>query len=118
MENTRVSHHRFTGKSGPPCAMVLTVSFVLSLVTGLSCHHSPVRCESIVTDLNASVGASGPHDFAVRNERASSLAPIASTASHRNVRDDREPPLIRGETGAVKAVIWVKREAEYFCAEG
>jgi hypothetical protein len=24
---------------GIPCAMVLTVSFVLSLVIGLSCHH-------------------------------------------------------------------------------
>jgi len=28
--------------SGIPCAMVLTVSFVLSLVIGLSCHH-PLR---------------------------------------------------------------------------
>jgi hypothetical protein len=27
--------------SGIPCAMVLTVSFVLSLVIGLSCHHHP-----------------------------------------------------------------------------
>jgi len=26
-------------QSGTPCAMVLTVSFVLSLVIGLSCHH-------------------------------------------------------------------------------
>jgi hypothetical protein len=25
--------------SGLPCAMVLTVSFMLFLVTGLSCHH-------------------------------------------------------------------------------
>jgi hypothetical protein len=41
MKNTRVSHHRFTGTPGIPCAMVLTVSFELSLVTGLSCHHHP-----------------------------------------------------------------------------
>jgi hypothetical protein len=26
-------------RSDIPCAMVLTVSFVLSLVTGLYCHH-------------------------------------------------------------------------------
>ena len=39
VENTRVSHHRFTGTPGVSCAMVLTVSFVLSLVTGLCCHH-------------------------------------------------------------------------------
>ena len=41
--------------------MVLTVSFVLSPVTGLVCHrHQRFR------KLDASVGASGPHDFAVR----------------------------------------------------
>jgi hypothetical protein len=33
------SHHRFTGTPGLPCAMVLTVSFVLSPVTGLVCHR-------------------------------------------------------------------------------
>jgi hypothetical protein len=32
-------HHRFTGTPGIPCAMVLTVSFVLSPVIGLSCHR-------------------------------------------------------------------------------
>jgi len=37
--NTRVSHHRFTGTPGLPCAMVLTVSFGLSSVTGLCCHR-------------------------------------------------------------------------------
>jgi hypothetical protein len=41
--------------------MVLTVSFVLSPVTGLFCHrHRRFR------QLDASVGMSGPHDFAVR----------------------------------------------------
>src|ERR1700691_2232799 len=39
VESTRVSHHRFTGTPGLPCAMVLTVSFVLSRVTGLCCHR-------------------------------------------------------------------------------
>src|ERR1700684_3551622 len=29
----------FAGTPGLPCAMVLTVSFGLSLVTGLFCHH-------------------------------------------------------------------------------
>jgi len=45
--------------------------------------------------LDAGVEASGPHDFAVREKAAIVVAAIASTASHRNVRDDREPPLIR-----------------------
>jgi hypothetical protein len=55
---------------------------------------SSARCASIVANLNASVGASGPHDFAVREYRRSSCAVIASTASHRNVRDVRTSPLI------------------------
>jgi hypothetical protein len=41
-----------------------TVSFVLSSVTGLSCHRRPKKLAS--QELDASVGASGPHDFAVR----------------------------------------------------
>jgi hypothetical protein len=47
VESTRVSHHRFAETYGIPCAMVLTVSFVLSLVIGLSCHH-PRAMRSIV----------------------------------------------------------------------
>ena len=43
--------------------------------------------------LDASVGASGPHDFAVRKIAPSSLAPLASIASLPYVRDDRETPL-------------------------
>ncbi len=48
-KNTRVSNHRYTASTGIPCAMVLTVSFVLFPVTGLSCHRryhttSPSAC--------------------------------------------------------------------------
>jgi hypothetical protein len=42
--------------------MVLTVSFVLS-GDRLSCHR---RWQNCFRQLDASVGASGPHDFAVR----------------------------------------------------
>ena len=41
VESTRVSHHRFTGTPGLPCAMVLTAYFALSPVTGLVCHRRP-----------------------------------------------------------------------------
>jgi hypothetical protein len=58
--------------------MVLTVYFVLSPVTGLFCH----RRSSSFDELDASVGASGPHDFAVRNLHRSSIDAVASTASH------------------------------------
>jgi hypothetical protein len=52
--------------------MVLTVSSALSLVTGLVCHH---RRRNLFRQLDASVGASGPHDFAVRKLARSSVAP-------------------------------------------
>jgi hypothetical protein len=56
--------------------MVLTVSFVLSSVTGLFCHRrqrisglsAPGRADTPSAKLDASVGASGPHDFAVRKQ--------------------------------------------------
>src|SRR5260370_41554735 len=51
---------------GIPRAMVLTVSFVLSPVTGLVCHR---HRRSFPRPLDASVPASGPHDFAVRVPR-------------------------------------------------
>ena len=41
VESTRVSHHGHTGSPGIPRAMVLTGSFALSPVTGLSCHRRP-----------------------------------------------------------------------------
>jgi hypothetical protein len=44
--------------------MVLTGSFVLSSVTGLFATVAPKKLAS--RELDASVGASGPHDFAVR----------------------------------------------------
>jgi hypothetical protein len=57
-----------TGESritGIPCAMVLTVSFVLSPGTGLYCprHRRDAKHRR---QLGASVGAPEPHGFAVR----------------------------------------------------
>jgi hypothetical protein len=43
--------------------MVLTAYFVLSPVIGLFCHRHQQRCRH---QLDTSVEASGPHDFAVR----------------------------------------------------
>jgi hypothetical protein len=43
---------------------------VLSPVTGLSCHR---RRRSCLHRLDSSVGASGPHDFAVRLQHHSSV---------------------------------------------
>ena len=58
------SHHGRTGITRHSrTRVVLTVSFVLSPVTGLVCHR---RRRNGLRRLDASVGASGPHDFAVR----------------------------------------------------
>ena len=68
-----VVDHRFTGTPGIPCAMVLTVSFVISPVTGL--FATVARKKTASRELDASIGASEPHDFAVRLTRRSSKAP-------------------------------------------
>jgi hypothetical protein len=90
------SHHGRTGTPGIPARNGATAYFALSLVTGLSCHHRRRNC---FHQLDASVGASGPHDFAVRKLALSSAAPPASIASQPYVRDDRETPLCVGRDG-------------------
>ena len=100
VESTRVRNHGHTGSPGIPRAMVLTVSFVLSPVTGLFCH---CHLADTSAKLDASVGASGPHDFAVRLKRLSSLSAISVHRIPPHVRDDRETPLIWDGT----AGIWV-----------
>jgi hypothetical protein len=59
------SHHRFAEIIRPSLRNGFTAYFVLSLVTGLVCHHRRRKISS--THLNASVGASGPHGFTVRD---------------------------------------------------
>jgi hypothetical protein len=66
---------------GIPCAMVLTASFALSSVTGLSCHRCGPRCFRHRRQRDASVGASGPHDFSVRFCAVRQRAAKASIAS-------------------------------------
>jgi hypothetical protein len=82
--------------------MVLTVSSALSLVTGLFCHH---RQADTSARLDASVGASGPHDFAVR------FSAIRQKRIHvhripSRVRDDRDTPLVWDKTAANMDLIW------------
>jgi hypothetical protein len=95
--------------------MVLTVSFVLSPVTGL---FVTVASEKLAShELDASIGASGPHDFAVRKIDAL----VSSTARvHRippRVRDDRDTPLRVGRDHNDRPVIWVGGKSNYFCGE-
>jgi len=64
------SHHRYTAISRHSLRDGFTAYSVLSPVTGLSCHRHSSRIAP--KELDASVGASGPHGFAVRFKRRSS----------------------------------------------
>jgi hypothetical protein len=84
------SHHRYAASTGIPCAMVLTVSFVLSPVTGLFCQR---RLQVTTCKLDSSVGAQD------HTTSPSALAPLVSASPKRpphpapNVRDDRDTSL-------------------------
>src|SRR6202051_2755689 len=88
--NTRVSHHGHAGitRHSPRNGFN---GFLRALPGDRACLP-PSSAKIAFRELDASVGASGPHDFAVRK----------STVRHRRVhvhriltrvRDDREPPL-------------------------
>src|ERR1700737_2744500 len=93
--------------------MVLTVSFVLSPVIGLSCHR---RLRSCLRKLDAGVEACGPPDFAVHLKRRSSAALSASTASRPALMTLRNAPLWDRTAGVVK-VICPTPKAKYFCRQ-
>jgi len=73
--------------------MGLTAYFVLSPVTGLVCHRHR-RDAKHRRQLDASVGASGPHDFAVRAQCHSSFDMPRPSHPAPDVRDDRDTPLL------------------------
>jgi hypothetical protein len=114
-----------------PHAMVLTAYVALSPVTGLfaTVVHGLRFCPRPVgptnlRELDASVGASGPHDFAVRVSAVRLLAQMSLTGLidppcqpiarqrcrvHRippRVPDDRDTPLLWGGMTRVLDVIW------------
>jgi hypothetical protein len=93
--------------------MVLTVYPVISSVIGLYCHR---RRRSCLRQLDASVEASGPHDFAVRF-RAVRQQHVSVHHIPPRVRDDRDRPSM-GRDGAAYEVIWVGRERNYFSKQG
>src|ERR1700686_3183487 len=92
VERTRVSQVTPETPSIPR-AMVLTVSCALSRRPGFLATVAPEKLAS--QELDASVGASGPHAFSVRlgavrqkRRRVHRIPP--------NVRDDRDTPLSKG----------------------
>src|SRR6202023_2894579 len=95
-------------------AQWFTAYFVLSPATGLSCHRRRRNC---FHRLDASVGASGPHVFAVRL----SAVRQERIRVHRippRVRDDRDTPLEWDETANHIVLIWGSGKQKYFCPGG
>src|SRR3981189_2571130 len=89
VESTRVFTTVAPEHPAFPHAMVLMAYFVLSPVTGLFCHRrlriwfclSPLGPTQL-RKLDASIGASGPHDFAVRSNISRQRAVDRSRAHH------------------------------------
>ena len=125
--STRVSSPQVHRKHPTfPHAMVLTVYFVLSPVTGLFCHRrlrtnvlsKPGRADSTSANLTPASGrqdhTTSPYTAIVSRQRAVDRSQVfrlalrshraqnaaASTASHPNVRDDHDTPLFSGQDDA------------------
>src|ERR1700676_1539240 len=94
--------------------MVLTAYFVLSPAIGLSCHR---RLARLLARLDASVGASGPHAFAVRASTVRLTVLPASTAS-RPASVTCATPLCGTGRGELVEMICPTGKAKYFCKGG
>src|SRR5215217_8842010 len=143
-KSTRGRHHRFTGaaRHSPRNGFNGLLRdlpgdrALLSPSTSEYGWSAPGRADFASAKLDASVEASGPHDFtvrvsAVRLRACKSLTgwtppcdsrlradAAASTASLPNVRDGRETPLSRARTAQTSPVICPEREGKYFSNRG
>jgi hypothetical protein len=79
-----------------------------ALLPSSSAQGSPPR------KLDASVGASGPHDFAVRISIARLAKPSRPPHPAPNVRDDREAPLLSRRDDASKPRFLISRNTNIF----
>ena len=115
VENTRVSLHGHTGNTrhSPRNGF----NGLLRALPGDRALLPPSPAKVVFRKLDASVGASGPHDFAVRL----SAARLQLIRVHRippRGRDDRVSPLCGTGWGELVEMIWPTGKAEYFCKQG
>jgi hypothetical protein len=105
---------------GLPCAMVLRLTSCSPWRPGFLA--TIIREKLASHELDASVGASEPHDFAVRDRPRSSHAALASTASHRAFVTCATP-LSSGGTGQASSAdlpdalsgIFLREGVDRFC---
>jgi hypothetical protein len=117
-KSIRASHHRFTGSIRPSLR-----EWFYGLFRALPGEPGffatiPARCEAS-PPVDASVGASGPHVFAVREKHHSSIDVTASTASRLTFRDDSTyAPLVEAGRPESLMLCLPKCEAKYFSPKG
>jgi hypothetical protein len=112
------SHHRFTGVTRPSLRNGFNGLF--RALPGDRALLPPSFAQGLPPrKLDASVGASGPHDFAGPRRCHSSVAPARPSHLAPNVRDDRETSLLSGARRLkLVAVICPTAQAKYFLREG
>jgi hypothetical protein len=96
VESTRVSHREVTGKSPGIPARDGVNGFLRALPGDRALLPPSLR--ELPAKLDASVGASGPHDFAVRVSTFRQIVPSASTASRPALMTLRNAPLSGRDT--------------------
>jgi hypothetical protein len=106
----RTRAYRFSGNT--PAFPAQWFYDLLRALPGDRAFLPPSLCE--LAKLSASVGAPGPHDFAVRSSHARQSQLLASTASRPNVRHDGQRPSYRGQDGGVLDSIWAGGKGKYF----
>jgi hypothetical protein len=94
--------------------------FLRALPGDRACLSPSPRNATHCRELNASVEASGPHDFAVRFRNA---FVFRTESVHRIPRPTfvtiAKRPSVQGRgTAGFMDLIWVKREGKYFCSNG
>jgi hypothetical protein len=117
IENTRVSHHGRTGNR-PAFPHANGFNGFLRALSGDRAFLPPSpRNAEALSRVDASVEASGPHDFAVRltRVRLARLKRPPHPALH--VRDDRERPL-SGRDGIGSIPVSTNSKSEKFFARG
>jgi hypothetical protein len=112
--------HEHTGSAEafrPSLRNGFTAYIVLSSVTGLCCHR---RAQEALAsqELDASVGASGPHDFAVRVAPFVLRAPARPPHPAPYVRDDRDTPLLWARDGRAGSADLPDGESGIFFVRG
>ena len=113
--STRKSPQVKSDQTGLPCAMVLTAYSAL-LVTGLSCHRRPCDVQHH-HELDASVGASGPHGFAVRIDGLRPARRRVHCIPHPTSVTTRTPLSSRRDVRDIE-VILAERKAKCFSEGG